>query len=156
MITQEFIKSVLNYDKETGIFTWIKNGKVAGYKQKDGYVRFNFNNKHYRAHRLAWLYVYGIYPDSHIDHINGNTTDNSINNLRLCNRNQNMHNRKLNKNNKAGIKGVCWNRKIGKWHVQIGISGKVKHLGYFDDLEFAELVSVEARDKYHKEFSRKL
>lgn len=156
MITQEFIKSVLNYDENTGKFTWIKNGKSAGYIQKNGYVRFNFDNKHYRGHRLAWLYMYGEYPESHIDHINGNPSDNRICNLRLCTRNQNMQNRKVNKNNKIGIKGVSWNKAINKWHVQIGLNGKVKHIGYFDDLEFAELVSVEARDKYHKEFARAL
>lgn len=154
MLTQEFLKSVLHYDQDTGIFTWVKNSKVAGYTQKDGYVRFNFNNKHFRAHKLAWLYVYGEYPESHIDHINGNPSDNSICNLRLCTRNQNMQNRKINKNNKIGIKGVCFNIRANKWHVQIGVNKKVKHIGFFDDLEFAELVAIEARDKYHKEFAR--
>lgn len=154
MITQNFIKSVLNYDEKTGIFTWIKSNKVAGYKQKDGYIRFNFENKHYRGHRLAWLYVYGEYPTFHIDHVNGNTSDNRICNIRKCTRNQNMHNRRINKNNKIGIKGVCWNKRAEKWHVQIGLNGKVKHIGYFDDLELAELVSNEARDKYHREFAR--
>lgn len=154
MVTQDFIKSLLNYNPDTGIFTWKRNNRKAGYVQKDGYIRFNFNNIHYRAHRLAWLYVYGNFPDSHIDHINGNPSDNRINNLRLCDRSQNMSNRKLNNNNKLGIKGVCWNKRIKKFHVQIGINGKVKHIGYFDDLEFAELVSIEARNKYHKDFAR--
>lgn len=67
-----------------------------------------------------------------------------------------MQNRKINKNNKLGIKGVCWNKNIQKYHVQIGLNGKVKHIGYFEDLEFAELIAQEARDKYHKEFARKL
>ena len=155
-INQDFIKSKLNYDPETGIFTW-KRKKVsntAGYLQKDGYIRFNFNNKHFRAHTLAWLYMYGEYPSQHIDHINGNPSDNRISNLRLCTRSQNMHNRKVNKTNKLGIKGVCWNKRIKKFHVQISLNGKVNHIGYFEDLELAELVAIESRIKFHKEFAR--
>jgi hypothetical protein len=155
-LNQEYLKSILNYNENTGKFTWVKNGKNAGYIQKNGYVRFNFNNKHYRGHKLAWLYVNGELPDQHIDHIDGNPNNNAISNLRLCNRNQNMQNRKINKNNKLGIKGVCWNKKIEKYHVQIGLNEKVKHIGYFDNLEFAELVSIEVRNKYHKEFARAL
>jgi hypothetical protein len=67
-----------------------------------------------------------------------------------------MSNRKLFKNNTSGCKGVYWNKRNRKWQVSVGVSKKQKHIGYFDDLELAELVALEARDKYHGNFAKHL
>lgn len=159
MVTQEFLKSVLNYDKDTGIFTWAVNkskrcniGDVAGHKD-NGYIRIEINNKAYRAHRLAWLYVYGEMPKLHIDHINSNRSDNRVSNLREATYQENSKNYSTPKTNTSGVKNVSWYKKLNKWVVSLGVNGKKKTIGYFDDIEFAELVAIEARNKYHMEFA---
>jgi hypothetical protein len=79
----------LDYNEDTGVFVWKKRvsyrinvGKVAGSLGQNGYLYIRVKGTSYLAHRLAWFYVYGVWPKHSIDHINGKTTDNSINNLR--------------------------------------------------------------------------
>lgn len=157
MITQEELKSALNYDENTGLFTYKKNkgkfkaNQIAGTTHVNGYTHIQINWKIYKAHRLAWLYVYGYFPEC-IDHINCDRGDNRIANLREATVTQNNHNVKMSKNNKSGVKGVCWHKKAKKWCATIGAYGKTIYLGLFSDLELAELVINEARVKYHKEF----
>ena len=160
MLTQEYLKSVLNYDQETGIFTWkekisdkIVIGKIAGSNNK-GYIQIRLNKKLYFSHRLAWLYVYGEFPKYMIDHINNNPADNRICNLREATNQQNQFNRKLSKANTSGIKGVCWSKQYNKWIARIRANGKRIYLGCFDNLEFAELVVKEARNKFHGIFAK--
>ncbi len=162
MITQKELKSLLSYDEKTGIFTWllprinnkIKAGSVAGALHHTGYLYIGINKKYYGAHRLAWLYVYGSFPNDMIDHINGNSIDNKIDNLRLSTNTQNQYNQKISKNNTSGIKGVCWHKVAQKWSARIRFNGKRIYLGLFENLELAELVINEARNKYHGEFAR--
>ncbi len=157
MITQQELKELLNYDPETGIFTWNINrpkcskGKVAGTFHVNGYTHIQLNRKIYKAHRLAWLYVNGYLP-KYIDHINCDRSDNRICNLRKANIYQNNHNAKLSKNNTSGIKGISWHKKAKKWCAVIEAYNKKIYLGLFKDLEFAELVIKEARSKYHGDF----
>jgi hypothetical protein len=152
------LKELLSYDKDTGVFVWIKprqgvrTGVAIGTSNGLGYLRIRFKGKSYYAHRLAWLYMYGYMPKQ-IDHINGNPSDNRISNLRECNQTQNMCNKKVSSANKSGVKGVSYAMHAKKWKVQIQLNGKNKHIGYFDDFEFATLVADEARNKYHKEFA---
>ncbi len=160
MITQSELQDILNYDIETGIFTWkikpcknIAVNTVAGGINNRNYVVIKIKNKTYLAHRLAWLYVYGEIPDF-IDHINGNKSDNKIKNLRECSQQENCFNRKLAINNKCGVKGICFYNKTKKWKAQLNIDGKRKHLGYFDNIEDAKEVLNNARIKHHKEFAR--
>ena len=91
MITQKELKELLQYNENTGIFTWkinkakqIQIGSVAGYLHHTGYIFIKINNKNYLAHRLAWLFIYGKIPKM-IDHINRQRNDNRINNLRETN-----------------------------------------------------------------------
>ena len=158
MITQFELKTVLDYNQDTGVFTWkvnkskrTKAGDVAGWKD-NGYVNISINGKSYKAHRLAWLYIYGQFPENLIDHINSNRSDNRICNLRKATYLENSQNYKTPKTNTSGIKNVSWYKNLKKWVVTIGVNGKKKTIGYFEDLEFAELVAIEAREKYHKEF----
>lgn len=159
MITQEYLKSILYYNLDTGIFTWkfnkskrVKAGYSAGWLC-DGYRNIEINNKQYKTHRLAWLYVNGEIPTNLIDHIDGNRSNNKIFNLREATYQTNSENYRTPKTNKSGIKNVSWYKNLNKWVVSISIKKIKKTIGYFDDLEFAELVAIEARNKYRQEFA---
>jgi hypothetical protein len=158
-LTQEYLKSILYYDVKTGLFTWLTNkarsikvGDIAGSPHIRGYTAITINGKLYLAHRLAWLYVYGNMPNV-IDHVDRNTTNNKIENLRDCSNSQNGFNKAIAKNNKSGFKNVCWDKFLNKWKVQLKVNNKHHHIGVFDNLEFAGLVALEARNKYHKEYA---
>ena len=161
MLTQEYLKSILDYDCETGIFKWkvsnsprVKIGDITGCLHHTGYLFIRINKKQYLAHRLAWLYVNGNWPKDMIDHIDGIRNNNKISNLRQASRTENQQNSKLSKRNTSGIKGISWHKASKKWQVAFKINGKSKTFGYFNDLELAELVVNEARLKYHGNFAR--
>ena len=166
-LTQSYLKSILSYDPETGIFTWKERsdvpkesnsrfaGKEPGYKQKGKntfYRRIVINGKLYLAHRLAWLYMMGNWPPKQIDHIDGNGLNNRFENLRLADNRQNKGNSRIYKNNKLGIKGV--HKRRNRYVAQISISGKCIHLGYFDTPQQASTAYKRAAEKYFGEFAR--
>ena len=125
--------------------------KPAGYIRKDGYRGIQIEGKIYKAHRLIWKYHYGKDPKEFIDHIDGNKSNNNIENLRESTKQQNSFNRGPHKNNELGVKGLC---KLGnKYRAAIMINGKNKHLGMFDTIEEARLAREEAEKKLFKEFS---
>jgi hypothetical protein len=148
ILTQEELKSKLHYDPDTGIFNWKKNNKVAGYCQKNGYIQILISNKKYRAHRLAWLYVHGVEPDGDIDHINNDSSDNRLINLRVCTRQENIFNRRSHKNSLSGIKGVGFIATTKRWRARFKCNGKEKLIGIFDTKELA----IQAYEKYAKEY----
>ena len=139
--TQERLREILQYDPETGSFYWavdcnrlVRKGDKAGFVVKKGgdrsYVLIQINGVVYRAHNIAWIYVYGGIPDHlHIDHIDRIGTNNKISNLRLATRAQNDANKKA-KPNSNGYRGVHKNNK--KWMSQISINGVCEYLGTFD------------------------
>jgi len=86
-------------------------------------------------------------PDVIIDHIDGDTLNNCRENLRRCNASQNCCNRKMNKNNTTGLRGVYWNKKLNKWNASITKNKHLIHIGYFETKEEAG----RARDKKAKE-----
>lgn len=130
----------------------IKVGSKAGTVNKDGYVKVTIDNKKYQAHRIIFMMQHGYLPKE-IDHINCNPSDNRIENLREVTRNQNRYNVVGYKNNTSGVKGVIKNKRLNKWEVSINVNGKRKYFGIFKDFELAELVAMEARDKYHGNFA---
>jgi hypothetical protein len=93
------------------------------------------------------------YLPYHVDHINGIKNDNRIENLRPASKAENSYNSKLKKNNTSGIKSVRWNKINKVWMVTLGVNGKAKYFGSFKDIELAELVAIEARNKYHGQFA---
>ncbi len=95
---------------------------------------------------------YGYLPN-YIDHINNISTDNRIENLREANKSENNYNSKLRITNVSGAKNVCWNKKQKKWIVSLGVNNQIKYFGSFNDFELADLVAIEARSKYHKQFA---
>lgn len=155
LIDQEFLRSILLYEASTGVFRWkktsrhYKEGQVAGTLHKFGYVIISIDNAKYRAHRLAWLYVYGKWPEQEIDHINKSRSDNRIDNLRECDRLQNMQNADtLSARNKSGFIGVA-RHKSGKWRAQIQLKRKQYYLGLFDTVEDAKNAYLIAKSKLH-------
>lgn len=150
-ITQAELKRLLNYDPITGVFVWRvarkdRIGKSAGSLNTNGHRQLKINDKHYMAHRLAWLYMRGEMPTVEIDHINGNKDDNSIDNLRLASHKQNMENVKLRINNKSGFRGVSWHKATGKWRARVEHHGKSCSLGLFNNIEDAVVAVRSARD----------
>lgn len=159
----EDLKKVLEYNRETGEFRWVtgngrnvSSGQIAGSKTKQGYIRICIGPqkqaKRYMAHRLAWLYEYGVMPSKHIDHINRNKDDNRIANLREVNSAENRHNCEKQENNTSGVKGVYWHKKTGKWQSNIMVNGKRISLGYFDNQNDAAFVRRQAEKLYHPAF----
>mgnify|MGYP000037034139 CR=1 FL=1 len=157
MLTQERLKELLHYDPDTGLFTWIKStntsikiNSVAGGKTSRGYIQIRADKKLYLAHRLAWLYFYGNFPESFLDHVNEKPSDNRISNLRLATHQENGHNKSTpHKNNTSGFLGVTWQKLNKKWLAQIRLNGKRKHLGLFNTPESAHKAYLEAKRELH-------
>jgi hypothetical protein len=155
-LTQEELKAFLSYDPETGVFTrkkyrshLAKVGDEAGWVDTKGYIRIEINHKPYGAHRLAWLYVYGKFPDGQIDHINGRQGDNRIANLRIASNSENQQNVGLKRNNKSGFIGVHWHSRTNKWRAAIKINGRHKSLGNFTSVEEAAAARKKAEEALH-------
>lgn len=147
-LTQAILKSLLTYDPETGVFTYalprpkVKVGGVAGHLHKGhGYIQMKVQGRLYLAHRLAWLYVYGEWPENQLDHINRNRADNRLSNLRPATNAENCQNRPVQKNATSGVAGVTWNKTLGKWHARISVNNRRQHVGWFRTRQEA----VEAR-----------
>jgi len=155
-MTQDQLKKILSYDPENGIFHWkIKPSKrfPAGMQAgscANGYVRIHTNGRIYGAHRLAWLYVYGVEPEHQIDHINGNPSDNRIVNLRQATAIENAQNiRRPQKNNTHGTLGVTYDSNKKLWRARITIDGKRKYLGKFKSQEQAAQAYIDAKRAMH-------
>ena len=161
LITHNELLKILRYEPETGHFWWINPrhkkhlSHPAGcikYNRKDKtykIIAINIKSKAYRGSRLAWFYVYKKWPVLEIDHINGETIDNRLVNLRELTRKQNSRNKiPLVSNNTSGFNGVSWNEKHKKWRSDITYNGRKYYLGHFDDLENAKKARLEGEKKY--------
>ena len=157
-LTQERLKEILQYDPETGIFTWLRPSKyrgrdyvggVAGSITKHGYLSVMLGGVSDPSHRLAWLYEFGAWPCGDIDHKNGNTTDNRIANLRDVSTSTNCENRRgPTKFNKSGFLGVSPHR--GRWKAGIRVKGAYHYLGLFDDPLVAYDAYLTAKRNLHE------
>jgi len=157
----EYLKQLLSYNQDTGDFFWlvklsnrIKIGDVAGYvNTHDGYVYIKIDNKMRKAHRLAWLYMTGSFPEFNIDHINNIRSDNRFENLRSCTQSENMCNRGKTLKNTSGYKGVSLHSKTGKWRARIRKSGKTYSLGLYCTPPQAFGAYRQYCESIHKEFA---
>ncbi|WAL81350.1 HNH endonuclease signature motif containing protein [Pandoraea sp. XJJ-1] len=167
-ISQAELRTLIDYDPSTGVVRWkprqnlrrwnaLHSGKIAGsLNRSDGYMQICINKKNLRLHRVIWILVNGDAPFEHIDHINGNPTDNRLENLRAVTSRENMKNKPRSTNNTSGHIGVTWNRSVNKWQAQIGYSRRSFHLGLFDELAAAVEArkAAEARFGFHPNHGR--
>jgi hypothetical protein len=151
-LSQARLREVLYY--QDGHFYWkvltgnARVGRVAGCIVDKGYRLIGINGQGYRAHRLAWLYVYGTFPEGQIDHINHNPDDNRIDNLRDVSNQENHRNKGTQKNNKSGCHGVSRQKNTGKWLARIKVSGRGIHLGTFPSFSDAKTARKAAEVEY--------
>lgn len=175
-ITPDLVRSLIDYDQSTGVLTWRKrdaamfatrrghsiwNAKYAGGPALNcddgkGYRHGRIFRKHMFAHRAAWMIAYGEMPPARIDHINGNKSDNRIENLRAVTNAENGRNAKRSSSNKSGVTGVCWVKRQGKFLAYIGSQESRVYLGTFPDLPSAAAArrAAEVERGYHKNHGR--
>lgn len=168
-LTQERLHAVLDYNPQTGIFIWRHhpewppnvNGRFAGRiagsapaQYEDRYVFICVDGHHYRAHRLALFYVTGVWPPLSSDHRNVDKRDNRFVNLRTACQSQNGANHRVNKNNKLGIKGVCWSERDQTYRATLTVKRKQRSCGYYDCPAAASFAYQIAADKHFGEFAR--
>ena len=142
LVTQDRLKQVIEYNSTTGVFRWLRipeNRAVAGKyaavsKDHYGYGNIVVDGRSYKAHRLAWLYVYGAHPTNEIDHVNRDAGDNRIVNLREATRKQNMENLSIRQDNQSLEKGVGYVKLTGKYRARIRHNGSTLVLGTFSTL----------------------
>ena len=156
MITQELLKELLHYDPLSGIFTNKVNrgkrafkGEQTGHLNTDGYIVLGIDNKKYKAHRLAYLYMTGEFPKHQIDHIDHNKSNNKWSNIRSVSIVDNSKNLPKRKDNKSGFTGVFWRKDRNKWLSRITVNKKIIRLGEFFDLSDAINARKQANIKYN-------
>ena len=165
MVTQELLKQKFTYC-EDGTFIFNKNGNpvICNPTKHQRYLRIGVNNKSFALHRMIFLYHHGYLPKV-TDHIDGNRMNNRIENLRDCTQSENCLNSKHRKTSTSPYKNVYlqkYSKKNAKynpawkenWIVSITVNKKRKYIGYFEDVELADLVATEARDLYHGAYAR--
>lgn len=162
ILTADRLREVIHYDPETGIFT--RKVRLAQRHQVGdradmvvtsgglaGYFRVSLFSKRYLAHRLAWLYVHGKWPEHDIDHINGNKSDNRMENLRDVPNAINRQNMRRARSDSSTSKylGVHYHQAGKKWRARIQLNGKSIHVGMFDTEEEAHAAYIEAKRLIH-------
>jgi hypothetical protein len=146
-ITQEHVRSVFNYDPETGIVTRINelttpNRHLVGPNvgsRVHGHLRVFVGGRNVFMHRVIWLWMTGSWPSQTIDHINGIRDDNRWINLRDVSVQENSMNRRVAaKTSRSGIVGVHWDKAKRRYRAKIGINGVTRYLGTFTDISDAQ------------------
>jgi len=158
-ITTEIVRELLDYNTDTGIFTWRQRsrdwfqterswkiwntrhaGKSAGYVHTAarGYPRLQIAllGKDYLGSRLAFLWIGEPLPEQ-VDHVDRDSLNNRWSNLIASNNAENGKNCSMHRNNTSGVCGVYWHKPAGKWRAGVKLDGKNYHLGLFDDLDDA-------------------
>jgi HNH endonuclease len=165
-LTQALVRELFEYDPETGVLTWRRRdrgqfesyhacnayvryeGESAGSLSDEGYLKVTIFGRHYKAHRVIFLWMTGRWPDPEVDHENHNRADNRWVNLVETTQSQNLRNQTLYKNNATGRIGVSWCEDISKFRVRIGVGDRNEHLGYYDTFEEACAAREAAERKY--------
>jgi len=170
-LTAAYVRSILDYNHETGVFTWRArercsfqrdlsyhqwiscfSGKEAGCIHKKGYVHIVIRNKQYKAHRLAWLYVTGEWPKDQIDHRDGDRSNNRWRNLRESSNAENLQNLSKFTSNSGRLLGVSKfsASKHKPWKAQIRVNGDLHYLGIYATQELAHEAYARAKNSLHK------
>lgn len=155
------VKRLLNYDPATGVFTRAvelrcgmydavvryRPGDPAGTVGRAGYVQIGVLGKLYYAHRLAFAWMTGRWPEM-VDHKNGLRADNRWDNLRETNARGNQQNRRrAEKRSLTGLLGVS--PSFGKFEARIVVDGEQQRLGRFECPAEAHEAYVEAKRRLH-------
>ena len=145
-LTQEYVQKLYDYNADTGQLISKRFNRPAG-QAIHRYLRVEIKGKRYKNHRIIWLWVYGCWPKSSLDHINGDGKDNRLCNLREATAKQNAENR-FKVNAASGMKGV-YAVPNGRWKSTIGHKMKVHYLGTFDTKEKAHFAYQQAAQIFH-------
>lgn len=158
-VSANIIKEHLTYCAETGHLNWIAGQKSkslvstrAGTVFSTGYRLVCVQRVRYQCSRVAWLLHTGSWPDLLLDHINGDTDDNRIENLRQATRQQNSHNLRT-RPGVSGVKGVVYSKRDKAWNARCKVNGKLYDIGFFKDPQLAEQAVRAFREKHHGEFA---
>lgn len=135
--------------RKVGVSRNAKVGDVAGCYKPPGYLVVKIAQKSYYVHRLIWLYVYGQWPSKSIDHIDGDRSNNRVENLRDATAVENGRNQKINAKNQSGVTGVCWINRDSRWQANMRVKGKSINLGWFKNFNEAVKARKEAEKKYN-------
>ncbi len=160
MLTQNYLKTILNYNPITGDLIWkiskgrrVKKDQIAGWTTSRGYREVQIDGKVYQAHRVIWLLEKGSWPEIEIDHKDLVKSNNRLDNLRPATDTQNQMNRALQKNNKSGHKGVIWHKRDKRWYSYISVNKKHIWLGYYKEYDDAVIARKKAVSKYFGEYA---
>lgn len=159
LLSHSKLLEVLEYNTYTGDFTnkisGIRRvkGSKAGSLTSLGYIRVTIDRKVFMAHRLAWFYCFEEWPTGIIDHIDGNKSNNILNNLRETTETLNKGNTQKQSNNTSGFKGVSFDKESGKFKASIRINRVLKNLGRYATAQEASLVYLQASRLHFGEFS---
>ncbi len=140
MLTQKRLKEILHYVPITGKF--VRKGRVGARGKTvkcrkadgvngNGYTHIRVDGVKHKAHRLAFLFMCGYFPENQVDHLNGIRNDNRWKNLKHVTQCCNLQNCRISKNNKSGFPGVTWQGSNGKWVANIRINTKRIYLGIY-------------------------
>lgn len=155
-LCHDWLTATYSYDPATGLFRNHRTNRVIGSLDKDGYVIIGLRPptdravKSLRAHRIAWFYVHGQWPDHDIDHINGVRSDNRLSNLRPATDMQNLQNiTRARCDNRVDLLGANYHTPSKKWRSQIRINKVKVHLGYYDTAFEAHVAYMKAKREHH-------
>lgn len=160
-LSADRLREVVDYDPETGRFTWrvstsrkIVVGSQAGTSRKDGYRVIRIYGTNYYAHRLAWLYVTGSWPNQTIDHRDLDPSNNRFGNLRVANQSQQSANSRRSHLNRHGVRCVHLHARSGRFAAQAMVEGRRTTIGYFLALAEAKAAAAAAAKAAFGEFAR--
>lgn len=159
--TPERLRERLLLDEESGRFFWKEaqdlpkswNTRYAGKEALctlswQGYNYGSVDGCSVAAHRAVWAYIHGAWPTADIDHINGVTTDNRLENLRDVSHRDNQRNMRRPRSNASGVTGVNWHKRDKRWRAFIEVSGRSIHLGNFQNMEDAVAARLAANAEH--------
>lgn len=153
MLTLEQVNKLIKYESESVTFHRIPSGrevkKTKRYKPHSDktYYVIAILGKQYYIHRIVWLLEMGEYPKSPIDHIDGDTSNNHISNLREVTNSVNLKNAKRYKASNTAICGVTWSNAKNHWHAYISLNKKRVNLYRGRDLFEACCRRISAQNK---------